>query len=258
MGSSTKTKSHFVITDTQVKPGVKTSHLEWAGKYIRDHKPDVIVQIGDFNDNVALSSYDKGKKAAENRRVSHDYAAAEAALDHLMAPWGSLRDYSPRLIFTEGNHEHREDRYEELNPEIDTIPKTRDLFSARGWKTYRFLQPVKVDGIYYCHFFCRSASGKVTQSRKGQPSAAAQAKREMVSSIAGHAQGLDVSPWISTADEKRPIRAIIAGSFYQHKEGYLTAQGNHHWHGCLHLHDVRNGQYDLEEVSLRRLKRMYG
>ena len=36
-------QNHLIIPDTQVKPGVNTSHLEWCGKYIVDSKPDVIV-----------------------------------------------------------------------------------------------------------------------------------------------------------------------------------------------------------------------
>ena len=51
-----------VIPDCQIKEGVPTEHLEWAGQYIADKKPDVIVNIGDFWDMPSLSSYDKGRK----------------------------------------------------------------------------------------------------------------------------------------------------------------------------------------------------
>ena len=32
----------FIIPDTQVKPGVPLNHLEAAGNYIADKKPDVV------------------------------------------------------------------------------------------------------------------------------------------------------------------------------------------------------------------------
>lgn len=37
-----------VLPDTQVKDDVPTEHLEWAGKYLSEKKPDVIVMIGDW------------------------------------------------------------------------------------------------------------------------------------------------------------------------------------------------------------------
>ena len=51
-----------MIPDTQVKPGVNTDHLEWAGHYAVKMKPDVIVHIGDHWDMPSLSSYDKKRQ----------------------------------------------------------------------------------------------------------------------------------------------------------------------------------------------------
>ena len=62
----------------------------------------------------------------------------------------------------------------------------------------------------------------------------------MQSSVSGHRQGLDLA--VHT-NGKRLIRSIIAGSFYQHTEAYLSPQGNSHWQGMLMLHDVKNGNY---------------
>jgi len=77
----------------------------------------------------------------------------------------------------------------------------------------------------------------------------------MQSCVAGHRQGLDLA--VHT-NGKRTLRSIIAGSFYQHSEGYLSPQGNHHWRGMLMLHEVKNGEFSLMEVSLGYLKRRYG
>jgi len=38
---------HFILPDTQVKKGVPLNHLEAAGNYIVDRKPDVIVHLAD-------------------------------------------------------------------------------------------------------------------------------------------------------------------------------------------------------------------
>ena len=40
-------RRYVVIPDTQVKPGVPTDHLEWAGRYVAEKRPDVVVHLGD-------------------------------------------------------------------------------------------------------------------------------------------------------------------------------------------------------------------
>lgn len=91
----------FVIPDTQVKHGVDLSYIHWIGAYIKRKKPDIVIQIGDWYDMEALSSYDKGKKRAEGKRFINDINAGNKALDIL----DSYLDYKPRKIITLGNHE---------------------------------------------------------------------------------------------------------------------------------------------------------
>ncbi len=112
-----------------------------------------------------------------------------------------------------------------------------------------FLQPIILSDIVFCHYFCRNAKGHVMQSRRGMPSAMAQVVREGMSAVAGHKQGLDVH--IQPVGNGKRHRGIIAGSYYQHSEAYLTAQGQDHWRGVLMLNEVREGgDFDLVEASL--------
>ena len=53
--------THMFVPDTQVKPGVPTDHLRWAGRYILERKPDVVIHAGDHWDMESLSSWDRGK-----------------------------------------------------------------------------------------------------------------------------------------------------------------------------------------------------
>lgn len=82
---------HMVIPDTQVKPGVPMNHLTAAGNYIVRKRPDVIIHIGDHWDMASLSSYDRGKKAMEGRRVLADIQAGKDAMDLLLAPLKALQ-----------------------------------------------------------------------------------------------------------------------------------------------------------------------
>jgi hypothetical protein len=243
----------IVIPDAQVKPGVRTDHLEWAGRYIAEKEPDIVVQLGDWWDMPSLSSYDKGSGAAEGRRVARDIAAGNAALELLTnsgaGPSGA------KLVLLRGNHEQRIERYVNANAELDgSIGYHQFNDTALGWEPVPFLQPVEFGGVAFAHYFPRGSDGNVGQTKRGAPSARAQLLREMQSCVAGHRQGLDLA--VHT-NGKRTLRSIIAGSFYQHSEGYLSPQGNHHWRGILMLCDVSKGNYNLVEISLDYLRRKY-
>ena len=105
---------HFVLPDCQVKPGVPLDHLTWAGRYVSEKRPDVIVCIGDFADMSSLSSYDVGKKSFEGRSYKADIEAAAEGMRMFLDPIRELQAqqrrnkekiYRPRLILTLGNHE---------------------------------------------------------------------------------------------------------------------------------------------------------
>lgn len=243
----------IVIPDTQVKPGVKTDHLEWAGKYIAEKEPDVVIHLGDHWDMPSLSSYDKGTGSAEGRRVARDIAAGNDALE-LLTDSGAGAS-GARLVILRGNHEQRIERYVNSNAELEgSIGYHQFNDVSLGWEPVPFLQPIELGGVAFAHYFPRGSDGNVGQTKRGAPSARAQLLREMQSCVAGHRQGLDLA--VHT-NGKRTLRSIIAGSFYQHSEGYLSPQGNHHWRGILMLCDVKQGNFNLVEVSLDFLRRKY-
>ncbi len=245
-----------VIPDTQVKPGVRIDHLEWAGKYIAEKKPDVVIHLGDHWDMPSLSSYDKGKASAEGRRVNKDIEAGNKALELLTRNMKIGPQYSPKLLILRGNHENRILRAIDDDPKLEgTIGYHLFNDVALGWKPVPFLQPVVISGVSFCHYFPRSGDGNIAQTKRGAPSARAQLMREMQSCVSGHKQGLDLA--IHTNGTKI-IRSIIAGSFYQHKEEYLSPQGNSHWQGILFLQEVHNGSFNIMEVGMEYLRRKYG
>jgi len=231
---------------------VRTDHLEWAGKYIRAKKPDVVIHLGDHWDMPSLSSYDKGKASAEGRRVARDIAAGNDALALLTKHIGPIK---PRLVLLRGNHEERIERYVNDHAELSEAVGYH-LFNdvELGWEVVPFLQPIEIGGVAFCHYFPRGSDGNVGQTKRGAPNAKAQLTREMQSCVAGHRQGLDLA--VHT-NGKRTLRSVIAGSFYQHSEAYLSPQGNHHWHGVLMMTEVKGGMFNLVEVSLAYLRKRF-
>lgn len=242
------TRTHCVIPDVQAKPGVPLDHLEWAGKYIADKKPDVIICIGDFADMPSLSSYDKGKRSAENKRYKADVEATHRAMELLMTPIVNEPGYKPRLVMTLGNHEERIVRFGDDNPAMYGVASLQDLgYEAWGWEVYPFLEVVEVDGIEYSHYFTTGAMGRPAGS------AAVMLRERQKSCTMGHSQIYDVA-----VHKKTQNRAIMAATFYQHDEDYLGPQGNDCRRHILFKHEVRAGKFDLMEVSLEYLRKKYG
>ena len=242
----------LVIPDTQCKAGGSVAHIRKARNYIVEHRPAVIVQIGDWYDMESSSVYSTGL-AAEGRRIIKDVNAGNLALDALMHKWP--KGYKPKLVWTMGNHEERLSRYVNNHPEMRGLV-TLEMFDfyRRGWSVHTFLKVVEIHGVTFSHFFPRSGNGRVMQNKRGAPSAKTQLDREGRSCVAGHCQGFD---YANKPVGGRLTHSVIAGSFYDHDEEYLSPQGNDYWRGLVHLHDVRAGNFELELCSIDYLNRHY-
>lgn len=250
-----KVRRHLFIPDCQVRPGVRINHLKALGNYIAHWRPDVIVNAGDFYDMRSLCVYDRDLADVTARRYQADIAAGDAAWRAFTEEWWGIKKYKPRLVYTLGNHEERANRLMDMQPVLrGAVTMPWDHAKAMGWEVYPYLQPVVIDGVAYCHLFVKGANGRVTNCKFGAANARTQVLREMRSCTAGHKPGLDVhiQP-IGTG----AMRGIIAGSFYQHEEDYMTPQGTTYWRGVLMKHEVRRGDYDLMEVSLNYLLRKW-
>lgn len=250
---------HLVIPDLQVKPGVRTDHLLWLARYAAEKRPEVIVQPGDWADMPSLSQWETGTKSAEGRRYQDDIDAANESISLFERELArrAPRGYKPRKYIALGNHENRITRAINSDAKLEGKLSLDDLeFRENGWTVHPFLRPFTVHGVTYMHYCPLNAQGRVTNSRNGSPSALAQARRMMRSTVCGHKQGLDTA---IVHTPGRTIRSVIAGSFYLHEEDYLTPVGETYWRGVLMLNDVqeRTGEFDICEVSMQWLERKY-
>lgn len=240
---------HVVIPDTQIKPGVPTIHLEWVGQYIADQfgeTPNVkLIHLGDHWDMPSLSSYDKGKRAMEGRRVKKDLKAGNKAF----ALFDALVPKQIERHFLFGNHEHRLVRALEDDAQLDGLLSLDD-FDTQSWRRHEFLQPINLDGVVYAHYFYNRMTGRAY----GGQSMDARLKTIGHSFTMGHQQGL----WYGMRSTVTGMHhGLVAGSCYLHDEDYLGPQGNLHWRGIVVKHQVENGTYDPMFVSLDYLSRRY-
>ncbi|NIW42446.1 MAG: hypothetical protein GWN13_23425, partial [Phycisphaerae bacterium] len=227
-----KPREHFYIPDTQCRNGVALDHLTAAGNYIVDHKPDVIIHAGDHWDMPSLSEYDRGKKCFEGRRYNDDIQAGLEGMEALLRPLWEYnarrarlkeKQYKPRMVFTTGNHENRIERAIEVEPRLEgTLGLHHLQLDKFGWEVYPFLQPVEIDGVWYAHYFYNPMTGKPYGGK-----AHTRLNNIGFSFTMGHQQGKDTAE--KHLANGQILRALIAGSFYQHDEDYKGPQGNAHW-----------------------------
>lgn len=250
----------LVIGDTQCKPNHDLTYMSAIGEYIVEKRPDVIVHIGDHYDFPSLSSYDKGKKSFEGRRLIEDIEAGNEGMERLIAPMQKLQRaqrqyrkkvYQPRMIFCMGNHEDRFDRMSNDMPELDGFVGMETLnLEQYGWEVAPFLKPVDVEGIYFVHYLANPFTG-----RPYSGTAAGQLKMAGRSFVAGHKQTLDVTIQ-PTIDGKMRL-GIINGACYPHDEAYKGHQGNNHFRGLTVLHEVKDGFGCPMFVSLDYIMKAY-
>lgn len=257
---------HFIIPDTQAKPGVPLDHLGWIGAYIVERQPDVVVHLGDHWDFPSLSSYDRGKKAMEGRRVEDDIEAGNEGMRLLTAGINNLNAtrerptrrrtrrpqpgaYEPRLVLLRGNHEHRLQRAIEDDARMDGVLTFDDLESP-GWEVHDFLEVVKIDGVHYSHYFYNPMTGRPYAGQNVDT----RLKTIGHSFTMGHQQGLKYGLRETIGGIQH---GLIAGSCYLHDEDYLGPQSNTYWRGLVVCHQVEDGSYDPMFVSLDYLCRRY-
>jgi hypothetical protein len=253
-------KRILVLPDVQAKDGTDFSYLKRIGTYMVDKKPDIVVCIGDFADMPSLSSYDKGKRSAENKRYKLDIDASHEAMSAFVSPMVDYNDnarrnglprYSPSMLLTLGNHEDRISRAVNDDAKLEGTLSVKALeYEAFGWDVAPFLETVIVEGVAFSHYFVTGVMGRPAGT------AAAQLRVASMSCFAGHQQGKQIA--YGKRADGAILTSIISGSCYEHDESFLSPQMNRqHWRGFFVLNDTRNGAFDEMPISLNYINGKY-
>lgn len=253
--------THIFIPDTQVRPGVKTDHLEWAGRYIADHvirkhRPVRVIHAGDHWDFPSLSSYDKNKgRLMEGRRLRKDIDAGNEGLARLNTP---IEDALVEVtdpeeierILQRGNHEDRLQRWLDSDAQNEGLVGFDDLKSP-GWTVVPYQEVTVREGVSYSHYFVNPLNGRPL----GGQSMDARLKTVGFSFTMGHQQTFMYGERYLT--NGRTLHGLVAGAFYLHDEEYRGPQANGEWRGIVVLHEVHDGTYDIMKVSMDYLCQRY-
>lgn len=256
-------RSHLIIPDAHTMPNDNPRRFEWLSKLILDRQPEVIVQIGDWWDMGSLCSYDQGKKDFVFQNFKEDIETGHAMEKLVFEPVvelakkqakGKRKVYSPIVIKCLGNHEIRVNRLLQYEPRWAGMVSMDD-FNTRveglGEVVVDFMESCIIDDIAYSHYFVSGVQGRPASSAR-----ALLAKAGM-SATMGHTHTLDAADSTGPIGNRR--RALVCGSFHDpdHK-GFAGPQVDQvWWNGLIYKHDVLNGDYDREEISVERLGQLY-
>jgi hypothetical protein len=260
-----KGRRHLIIGDAHAKPGTSNDRFDWLARFVLDHKPDVIVEIGDWEDMESLSSYDMGKMAYEGRRYKRDLEAAWDARQRFIQPLREYnkirqrnkeRQYRPEFYAIGGNHfEGRIKRAVELTPMLEgTISVDDGRHREFGWKYVPYLTPLEVDGFTYQHYFTSGVMGKPVG---GENPADALIKKTMTSCCQGHSHLFDIK--CRTRPNGRKIWGIHAGCYFEHTEDYAGPANNMWSRGLLLLDGVHDGDIEsFKWFGINEIRDTYG
>ena len=254
--------THVVIPDTQIEPGDPTDMMGWIGSYIVEHLAGRSnVKIIHLGDHAAMNSLSVHNSPQEQQGMTYedDINSANVAWSELNAALVSYnkkrkaykeKKWNPEKHILIGNHENHIDRAVANDPRLVGKLRLSDLdYERSGWTVHPFLKVLQLDGVNYSHFFVNNSNGRAISGM-----IETRIKSIGASFVQGHQQGLKVG-MVETIGGRR--RGIVAGSCYLKSEGYRGPQAMGEWRGILVLHQVREGDYDLMEVSLDYLCRRY-
>ena len=252
-------RRHLIVPDTQVRPGVDTTHLDWAARAILKYRPDVIVHLGDHWDFPSLSTHDApGSKEAEGRRVKPDIDAGNEAWLRLWLPIereinrrakNKKKRWRPDCFFLGGNHEDRLTRAIFRDPKWEGL-LTLDALKTPGFQRIPYLKILTVDGIRYCHKFVNPYTGKSIGGSIQNMLA-----KIGGSFVMGHVQGLKY------AIQQYPdhvCHGLVCGSFYLHDETYRTEDvQSSEFRGIVVLNEVNNANYNIMPLGMNYLRETF-
>lgn len=254
----------LVIGDSHVDDEQSLDRFDALGNLIVDRRPEYIVSIGDFISFHCFSGWDRPYRLKmEGRRREKEMVAGNLALDKLLGPMTKLNkrfklskkgQYKPELIYIEGNHEEWEQRYLDENPElVGTVDYKKDLgLEERGFIHIPYREYCMINGVGFTH---------VPMNKMNRPITGVRIMRTALDShsmpvVFGHTHDLKIEGQHRLGSEHYQ-QALNVGCFFEHVDEYAQGSKTDYWRGVTLLHMYSPERFDIEMISMSRLKEMY-
>lgn len=249
-------KTTLVIPDCHVTNDTDLSRFTFVSKLIERRRPDTILLGGDFADMLCLNSFDKNNKLAiEGRRLKLEIDAVNEALDKLLSFKKIVKDYTPRLIYLEANHEFRISRYVENNPALEGVISTELSFKLkeRGFEFIPYKKFVEIEGVLATHVPLLNNGLGISGKYACQKAADLTSKSLIF--FHTHTIGQFFHKRHGSDDL---IQIYNPGCFFDGVVGSYAEDISHADTPSISiLTHYKPGRFDIEQISLDRLKEQY-
>lgn len=248
----------LVIPDSHAHPEFHNKRYTWLGKLVADTDPDIVLDIGDWEDMPSLCVYDIGKRSFEGKRYWKDVAAGIDARERFHAPLRDKKKKLPKRIALIGNHTERINKAISLDAaKLEGVISINDLqHKEYGWEVvpYNGSTPgiIDINGVSFSHYF---VSGVMGRPISGERPAHQLVQKQYRSCVQGHIHTADHCVRGSVQGKK--LHGLVCGVYQDYYADYAGVANDMWWHGVVMLHDVQNGQFDPEWINLERIKKAY-
>jgi hypothetical protein len=252
----------LVVPDSHAAPGQDLRRFTWLGRAIEHYGrramdkgvPFRVVWIGDTGDYHSLSHYDKGTGKAWNSTYALDVAAHREAMRLTReAVSDAVWAYADKH-WTEGNHEHRAVRYMNDNPELQGVLKGPwDVMQEFDVQCHAYTDIVQLDGVGFCHVMQNPGTGRPVGGINQARSMVLKGFRSMV---VGHSHRL--GSYTQNDLYGNPIKCMVVGCYFEHKEEYAGQGNNSWWRGLVVLENVHGGTFDETPVRMETVHARFG
>jgi len=216
-----------------------------------------IIQIGDWSTWDSVSAHDrnethKGRLKPSIRQDMDNLVSSHRAFRAGMAP-----GYKPKLIFLQGNHENRLERFENAHPEAyGTHTLERDqIFIQFGWQIRPYGEIYYCEGVGFTHHPINGA-GRAFGGKTGPQRAANDSTIPLVS---GHTHRRQVhdSPKIGPVQSISMIE-IGCAMPWGTVEAYAAHSATGWWWGVVDMTVQQGSITDVSFMSMLTLEERYG
>jgi len=253
------TKTVVLYTCAHAEPHISNERFSWLGQFLHELKPDYVVDLGDGPDLKSLNSFDTKKpEALVAQSYEADVDCYNDAQERIRWQFKKHKVKRPRFYGFEGNHEHRIKRAIEHDPRMEGDKhgiSFKHLNTDRWFDEYHEYENsapaiYNYDGVDYAHFV---GSGNYGRPLSGDYHASNLLKKRMRSTSVGHSHKRN----IFFKDDTNSI-GLVAGCFKGGPESW-AGQANEEWaKGLWVKHNLEDGYYDPQWVSMETLKKEYG
>lgn len=254
------TKDILVVPDCHAHPDHHNDRADCLGKFIKDTKPDVVINLGDTYDMPSLYRKTRGK--VHKGEYQRDINSGLDFLDRMWYPMRKTKRKMPHRVFLEGNHENRLRKALDKNPQFegDTHGISYSDYQLDHYHNevvlYEGDNPgqYSLEGFSFAHYFPSNTGGRAIS---GDYSANDLIRTNLCSSVCGHSHTADLA--IRSSVNGKELIGVVAGVYQDYDAEWAgSVLSRFWWRGLVYLRGVDNGTASVEFIRLNEVQRCYG